>query len=355
MLCGSMALVTFVVSCLAISQILPPRVVPDLSRKLDWLAKHQRDYNVLFIGSSHVFMQIDPETFDAEMARNGTPTHSYNLGLGGMGALERDYVIDQLVKRCPQMRLKLAVIELQPSSIRFPEAFRHSVRELYWRDVRRTTILCGQVIGLMWDRLQNGRRNGWQKAMAMVPDLGESLRLGLQRFANVGRASAMLQPALPEKKKSVVLRETVMDQSGFAGIDRTIPDAEFVTFRENYKGRARDLRGKAPLDSGTARMLAMIRTNGADACFFISPNSQGTHPDLIADAAKSHTLVLRYDDWDQYPQFYEQAHRSDDLHMNRLGSEIFTRTLADDISTQLKKGALKPMPKSTASDDYALR
>ncbi len=350
---GLLAALAFALTAIATRHLLPPRHVPDLSKKLDWLTRHQGDYDTLFVGSSHVFMQIDPATFDAEMARLGTPTHSYNLGLGGMGALERDYVIDEVLRRCPNLHLKLAVVELQPSFNSFPEAFRHSVREIYWRDLRRTTELCGQILATMSDIVASPRKNDrWHKLLAWIPDLGDHVRLFFSRFASVGRVAMLLQPPPKKKDEAKVLRETKMDVRGFAPLHRIIPDAEFAAFRQNYAERDRYLHGRPPLDPGTAAMLAQLRRTGAAVCFFVSPNSQGTHPALVTDAEKNHAPVLRYDDRTKYPQFYAQEYRSDDLHVNSRGAEIFTRTLADDVAAHLSQGSLKL---TNSAPDHALR
>jgi len=340
--CGIAAFFSFALSCMVIRAVLPRQIIPDLSRKLDWLTTHQADYDTLFIGSSHVFMQINPKTFDTEMARRGTPTHSYNLGLGGMGALERDYVIDTVARRCPHLHLRLAVIELEPSFVKFPEAFRHSIREEHWHDFRRTTELCGEIVAYMVDRIKNAKTNGWNQAMELLPDLGDHSTLFLRRFANVGEMTLRLQPPPKEKTKPKVLRETEMDERGFAPIDRVIPDAEYATFRKNYEQRGRDLAGFPPLDPGTEHMLAVIRGMGAAPCFFISPNSQGTHPALLENAAENQVLVVRYDDREKYPQFYEQDHRSDDLHLNKVADEDFSRMLASDVTASIKLPATTP-------------
>ena len=73
-----------VLASLAIGRCLPFPDVPGIRQKLDWLARHGDDFDVVFLGSSRVEQQIIPEEFDHAAASLGHPVRSFNAGMAAM-------------------------------------------------------------------------------------------------------------------------------------------------------------------------------------------------------------------------------------------------------------------------------
>lgn len=87
----------------------PPRSL-ELEAKWADFEAHADDYDVVFIGTSHVQRQIDPRGVDSTLAEQGLAVRSYNLGLPKMSALEGAQLVERLGRRRPR-RLRLVVLE----------------------------------------------------------------------------------------------------------------------------------------------------------------------------------------------------------------------------------------------------
>ena len=61
---GVMFLATFAASCGVLGRCLPFPEIPLVRDKIEYLARHGDDYDVLFLGSSRVHCQIMPSIFD---------------------------------------------------------------------------------------------------------------------------------------------------------------------------------------------------------------------------------------------------------------------------------------------------
>jgi hypothetical protein len=90
------------------------------------------NYDTLFIGSSRFFHGIDPAAFDAETAKLGTPTHSYNLGFDALDFHELQFVVRHVLTD-PRLHIKTLFIE--PSlRVRLAPGLEHSQRALTLHD-----------------------------------------------------------------------------------------------------------------------------------------------------------------------------------------------------------------------------
>ncbi len=90
------------------------------------------DHDTLFIGSSRFFHGIDPAAFDAETAKLGVPTHSYNLGFDALDFHELQFVVRHVLAD-PRLHIKTLFIE--PSMrVRLAPGLEHSQRALTLHD-----------------------------------------------------------------------------------------------------------------------------------------------------------------------------------------------------------------------------
>src|SRR5215470_2195631 len=87
--------IVFAATCLIIHALLPFPNIPGVAPKLRYFAAHKDEFDTLFVGSSHLYRDVVPEIFDETTAARGTPTHSFNLSLGGMRPPESIYFLEQ--------------------------------------------------------------------------------------------------------------------------------------------------------------------------------------------------------------------------------------------------------------------
>src|SRR6202044_3122926 len=132
-------------ACLVIERSLPFPDVPGIRPKLDWLAAHGDDFDVIFIGSSRVEQQIIPSEFDQTAASLGCPVRSFNAGMPAMVPPEDSYVLEQILRR-PHRRLRWVFLEVMPLGGQFDAALAGTGRMDYWHDVRRMRLLTRRAV-----------------------------------------------------------------------------------------------------------------------------------------------------------------------------------------------------------------
>jgi hypothetical protein len=69
-----------------------------LNPKLAYLEQHADELDTIFVGSSRVHFQIDPLVFDAEMARLGCHSRSFNMGVHALNTAEERHLLKRLAE-----------------------------------------------------------------------------------------------------------------------------------------------------------------------------------------------------------------------------------------------------------------
>jgi hypothetical protein len=70
-----------------------------LEQKLNYIQTTSDRFDVLFIGTSHVYRGIDHSSFDATVASHGPTVRSLNLGIAGMTLWEMEQLVGALERR----------------------------------------------------------------------------------------------------------------------------------------------------------------------------------------------------------------------------------------------------------------
>lgn len=137
----ALALAHSFLTCMGLHAVLPFPVIDDgVSQKLRFFTVHKDEFDTLFIGSSRIYFQISPAIFDRVMRESGSPTHSFNFGIGGMYLPESAYVLEQLLNTKPR-NLRWVFIEYDELQTNWSFENRTSRRALYWADWKRTSLL----------------------------------------------------------------------------------------------------------------------------------------------------------------------------------------------------------------------
>ena len=103
--------IAFAASCGLLGHCLPFPQVLIVRDKMEYLSRHGDDYDVVFIGSSHIQGQVMPSVFDEVAGRGGVRVKSFNAGVAGMFSPEDGYVLEQILQR-PHRRLRWIFFEL---------------------------------------------------------------------------------------------------------------------------------------------------------------------------------------------------------------------------------------------------
>jgi hypothetical protein len=106
--------------------------------------------------------------------------------------------------------------------------------------------------------------------------------------------------------------------------------AELAIYEKEYAERLVAPAPKSPLpraaDAALMELLASFRAIGAEPTLLIPPTTG--HLRIYPRTADS-VPMLDFYDFNRWPEFYLKAHRSDAAHLNKKGSELYTRALVE--------------------------
>ena len=138
---SAIAVTAFLITCISLHALLPfPEIDGGVSQKFRFFAAHKDEFDTLFIGSSRIYFQISPATFDRFTRESGLSTHSFNFGIGGMYLPESAYLLEQILSLKPR-NLRWVFIEFDELQTKWSPENQTSRRALYWADWKRVSLL----------------------------------------------------------------------------------------------------------------------------------------------------------------------------------------------------------------------
>jgi len=319
-----------------------------------WRA-HAGEIDLLFLGSSRVYRQIDATLFDQTLAERGVAVSSFNYGVPGMLLPETLSTVDRILARRPE-RLRWLVLELQDVDPELHEENFLSRRQIDWHTPRVTAEMLRVVL--------HSERSPEEKADAASLHLVHFL----YRFANLDRGLPALATALGYRRVDV---PAVFAMDGFVPLEREAradpeleerhelflrTEAPEVPERRRGLAAALDRPGREdPVAVGIVRALAeRVRAAGIEPLFVIVPPCWEplTGYRLAAERGEIPNL-LSYNDPREHPAYYEVENLYGLAHLNQRGAELFTRRLALDVASAL--GLLEPAPDPRAASGAPTR
>lgn len=127
---------------------LPKLIVPEfwgnpiIDGKLQYLQENPK-YNTLFIGSSRVNNQIDPEIFDEHFKRS----KSFNLGASGSGSYETIKLLNYLLDNANKLGVERILCEFVTFQNQTPEKHAYSTRGSYFIGFKYWSQVCTMILG----------------------------------------------------------------------------------------------------------------------------------------------------------------------------------------------------------------
>jgi hypothetical protein len=324
----------FILTCLVIHGLLSFPQIEGISEKLRFFAAHKNEFDTLFIGSSRIHFQISPAIFDRAMRESGSPTHSFNFGVGGMNLPESAYVLEQILKTKPR-NLRWVFIELGELQTKWPPEIAGSRRALYWHDWKRTSLVLQKIADAGTDPIQLPNSKFFQ-AFAQ-PNTRSEMIFHLTQFEknllNFSRADDLFDPVLRSEtsRRDASANYLGPAKDGYvAKSNKEMPADKTATYKRALTLMMKDDRPRylSPYAIEACRQCAeKLRSIGALPIFLIPPTS--TQLKIIDHgAAAPPGLILAFNDPDAYPTLYRSNVRRDEEHLTNAGSEEFTRMLA---------------------------
>lgn len=300
--------------------------------KVAWLDAQEEPVAAVFIGSSRVYRQLDPARFDARMAAGGAPMRSLNLGMQGMRFAEGAY----LAERVLQMELpglRYLVLELSELETSIEEDNQLTERLVYWHSWPAT-----------WPLL----RAAAAEALPL-PERLARIELHLihwgHRFGNLGQGEAVLHELTREKPEDFSGRRTLgPDGNGYRSLSIEkgpnfqarrrlfLEDlAKFHRAKEELMEPEDEVPADPALTPVLERLNRLCAERGVTPVYVILPviHKQSALRKLGESGAAP--ALLRFDDPEAWPAFYQVKHRFDIHHLNARGAGLLTDALADAV------------------------
>ncbi len=325
-------LAAFVGSCGVLHRLMPFPDVPIVRPKLERLASHGDEFDVIFLGSSRVAHQIVPAVFDRAVAESGRKVRSFNAGVPAMVPPEDGYVLDEILQR-PHRRLRWVFLELQPLAAQSDSTLAGTGRMDYWHDWPRMWLMSKLAVAdcaHAWSVPAERRR---EKLGQALERWWEHLRLFAENSTNYGRGAALAGRATSRKK----VKRSKLEGGGEAGDGWAIPSggmnmagqllADYeraqALLRQTGRRRFADPVGEEAL----WRKLDTLRARGITPILMIPPTlaTEQFFPERLRESG---VVVLDFSDPALHPEFYATPNRKDGVHLNLQGAELFSRALA---------------------------
>jgi hypothetical protein len=348
---GAIFLTAFILSCAFLGRYVPFPYDPAVGAKIEHLARHGDDYDVLFIGSSRVHHQIMPTIFDRVARMNGMPVKSFNAGMMAMFSPEDGYVLEEILRR-PHRRLRWVFLEL--SSLETQRRADQTSRFPYWHDTIRLMF----VVRALHARAAEGQANETEKTFSdrcqqwavIGGNLWVHVCAWLIRETNVNSGGEILNRWFNVLGWSSDPRSG-LGNNGDGWLSERLSDQQMApALRANYEqvyadrlvSPAGKYRDDAVWQAALERSLAAISKAGCRPILIVPPMivKRTLYP---TEARERELTILDFSDMRQYPELFAPEHRTDFSHLNTAGAEIFSDILARRF-VELVKGRAPNFP-----------
>ncbi|MEP6671035.1 MAG: hypothetical protein ABJF10_17880 [Chthoniobacter sp.] len=320
-------------ACFGIGRSLPFPDVPVVRPKMDWLARHGDEFDVLVIGSSRVQHQFMPSIFDQAAAESGHPVRSGNAGIAAMFPPEDGYVIDQILQR-PHRRLRWAFIELTSFGERFDMLLAGTGRMDYWHDSRRMWLCTRRTVmgfqGADWQYAGSVWKRG-DLLMQWLADWSNNFAAFIRRATNFGRGAELMTAHLNGGRKRSKFEGGGSKGDGWVnpGGAQAMNDRQLTEYQRDFAAlRAISRRHvEDPVaEASLRRSIEQLRAEGIEPILFLAPAVGRTQfwPTRLLESV----ALVDLSEPEKYPELYDPANRKDGTHLNLAGSALYTRELA---------------------------
>lgn len=314
--------------------------VPDL-RKLEWYEQEGEGVDVLFLGSSHVYRQMDPAIFDEVRGAEAKGQRALNIGMLGMELFEEGYMLRRLLED-PQESLKWIIVEAHPFSVSMQNENDFGRRRIGWHD---TWVTWRAIKGLQDADLPDEERRSlfdrhvehwWRRTINIghgVEMVGSWFDIDRKPFGDsqgLGRNRDGYFPLEPKtaKQRNLAMRQAFLKRPG-----------EMHRGVQGLSEVKEDLPPDPRLLSLVRELEDMAAEQDVNLVWWIHPNLKRYHGWRTMLEEGDIRYLIAFDDPARYPDFYRMKMRFDLYHLNRQGAEMLTEELAREFLHQTREAA----------------
>jgi len=322
-------LVALSLTAAGIGIFAPKPRVAIVTPKLTWLAEQADDFDVYFLGSSRTYRQVIPELFDRLMAEAGKPVRSFNLGIDGMRPPEDTFVLEEVLKRRTKP-IRWVFVECNPLRLTMRDEDQDTLRAVYWHDWKRFATLFRRAF--LADEKKRNWRDRTKEIAKAWPDFSDHLGYWLQNTMHLGQGHAATEnwlfkggtPPVPmhdvgPRRDGYRTSEAPEQMTGgqLAAYQNELAEMLRNPSRADYADRVsqEELKEKQRIiEQAGGKMVLLIPPFTASKYFNPKPSEGGP-------------LLLDFSSPAKFPELFAPEHHSDSGHVNRVGSEYYTRQI----------------------------
>lgn len=343
----ALAAVAFCAVAWGLRRLVPWPEEYGLRAKYDFFREHKDEFDAVYIGSSRVFRSFDPMIIDPALEAQGLPCRSFNLGVGGMGTFEMDFLMREIVALHPA-RLKWIFIEGGPWD---PAVYflgnTWSSRSIFWHDTAgmRTVWSSTLVADLPWFNA-DGKPGKFEL-------LWTHLRLYGMKMTNMAQGERIAKDIAgisADPLRRALTPAQLEERRGYQSLDKFVNDEsgawrrKFVDDPEHFKTAVAAIPAQNATEVDFTRydfdalrgQYAVARSIGARLVVVIPPMSEGAPDRLRLHERGDIPDLISFNAPDRYPQFFQIENRFDEQHLNGAGAEEFSRLFAAEAARLLK-------------------
>ncbi len=322
----------FISAAAVLSAWTPERYVPAVTEKLTRYAAAGDEYDVLAIGSSRTYRQIIPQVFDQATAAAGKPARIFNLGIDGMRPPEDTYVLEKALalRRKP---LKLVLVECNNIRFELRDEDAGTVRAVYWHDWKRMLTLTR--LALNEEKKKRGFAERMIRKWEVFTELSNHAGYWFENMTQFGRGNEQLSARLFNTKE--IRRPGDPDGFRDSPFKADLAGKELADYEKDVeamrKVRPRFERSDSISQAELAEKRRIIERAGAKMILVLPPYPMSKR--FLPDDPVEQAEVLDFSNPLEFPDLYTPAHRLDEGHTNRVGSEIYTKLIVDRLLPRL--------------------
>lgn len=321
-----------------------------LTDKIKAFDQYRDDIDIVFIGTSRTFRQVNAPMIESLMQEKGCGSYTvFNMGIPNLTYVEMRYVLDHIYAK-PVPRLKMVILDEPMPAVR-PELERlWADRIRYFSDVSGTVVRLQDILSDQHTPLKKMARVG----IAVLGFLYEQ--------SNVGHLSRGVFPQLyahytetdPESQN---MPDDWKATRGYFSLEEQGHVNEAVqkrhdVFLKNLPAFSERLEAQKQHEPDVSVLspvrlvlfedvLTRIRDHGQIAGLYLPPLPDNVSGNLALERAVARLspeiLLLYYNDPARYRVFWDARLWFDDAHLNDEGSRMLSALMAENMCSVTKK------------------
>lgn len=314
---------------------------PLFSLKLKYLKNNEDKYNTLFLGSSLIRRDIDPECFDKNTTIH---TESFNLGTNGTFNPESYYIYDYLLKK-DSLKSKYIFLELQNNFLFF-SWFLHTTKIRYWLNPRYFIYSLKILYYSNRPKKQKITEIGYCFASFFEKHFNIELYQGLKTdyYSKYKRYYEAYQPDKREYNGYKPI-ETDNDINDLKARNLFLADTTQLTHRkeksEQQFSNHNNLNFNKVFYEATMDLLERSKEKGYHIIFLLLPQHDN-YDELLPILEKlPEENKIELANGNTYPELYITENTYSLHHLNSKGAKIFSKSLAEKFNELVEKHDLQ--------------